>query len=84
MNIFALIRRNIYIYRTSLILLIVSVSYFIRYSYTVVLWLLFLIIIGKIYEILFLGRDKRWDSDPVSLNLMVVSKFAEYVWNGFR
>ncbi|MBP1882448.1 hypothetical protein J2Z50_000713 [Ensifer mexicanus] len=33
------------------------------------------------YEIFFL---RGGDVDPVSLKFMIPSKFADYVWNGFR
>ncbi|XEN33403.1 hypothetical protein M728_004064 (plasmid) [Ensifer sp. WSM1721] len=84
MNFIEMIRRHIFLYRIALVGSILSITYIVEYAYAVVSWVLFLVAIGKIYEIFFLREDKRWDADPVSLNLMIVSKFAEYVWNGFR
>ena len=83
MNIIEAIKRNLFIYRLILMLALVIITYFVEYSHPVILWISFLIVIGKLYEIFFLRGGDRWDSDPVSLNLMVVLKFAEYVWNGF-
>jgi hypothetical protein len=83
MKITEIARRNLVVYRVFLAISLFLIAYFIQYSYSVMIWIAFLIVIGKLYEIFFLRGGRRWDSDPVSLNLMVVLKFAEYVWNGF-
>lgn len=62
---------------------LVIINCLVEYAYAVILWNFILDSIRKRYEIFFLRGGDRWDSDPVSLNLMVVLKFAEYVWNGF-
>jgi hypothetical protein len=83
MKITEIARRKLVVYRVFLAISLFLIAYFIQYSYSVMIWIAFLIVIGKLYEIFFLRGGRRWDSDPVSLNLMVVLKFAEYVWNGF-
>lgn len=83
MKITEIARRNLVVYRVFLAISLFLIAYFIQYSYSVMIWIAFLIVIGKLYEIFFLRGGRRLDSDPVSLNLMVVLKFAEYVWNGF-
>lgn len=84
MNIINFIRNHLLIYRISMIASVILIANFTKYFHAVLLWILLLIVIGKLYEAFILRGGHRWDSDPVSLNLMVVSKFAEYVWNGFR
>ena len=47
-------------------------------------WVLFLMAVGKFYEIFCLRGGQDWRSTGFSLKLMMMSKLAENLWNGFR
>jgi hypothetical protein len=78
------IRQNLLWYRILLVAALVLVWLAFKPVIAVYCWVIFLIGLGKFYEIFFLRGGQDWGSTAFSLKLMVMSKLAEYVWDGFR
>lgn len=78
------IRQNLLWYRILLVAALALVWLAFKPVIAVYCWVIFLIAVGKFYETFFLRGGQSWGSTGFSLKLMMMSKLAEYIWNGFR
>ncbi len=79
-----LIRRNLGAFRLLLVVTLSGLWFVHDIGKGSVAAVLLFVGIGKAYETFFLRGGQKWDADPVSLKLMIPSKIADYIWNGFR
>lgn len=78
------IRQNLLWYRVLLSAVLALLWLAFNPLIAIYIWILFLIAVGKLYEIFFMRGGQDWRSTTFSLKFMMMSKLSDYIWNGFR
>lgn len=78
-----LIRSHILLYRLVLIGIVAALCVS-QYSIIIVLWLAFLYIVGKVYEVFFMRGGDSYARDAFTLKLTLISNLIDSLWAGFR